>query len=301
MNALPDLFPGFEKRTFKTSGAEIFARIGGEGPPLLLLHGYPQCHVMWHELAPALSVHFTCIFPDLRGYGSSSAPETDETHYAYSKRAMGEDFFELMDQLGHDTFTLIGHDRGARVGYRMALDKPEQIKRLALLDIVPTHTVWQHINIEDALKKYHWTFLAQPTPLPENLIARAPIDYLEHTLASWTASHDLSAFSETALSHYRAFFSEPERIHAMCEDYRAGASYDLIEDDKDVGEDHKITCPTLVLWGENYSVGTTSNTLEVWREWCVDVQGHAINSGHFLAEENPQETIEALLAFLLLE
>lgn len=297
MSALPELFPRFEARTFTTGSAEIFARLGGDGPPLLLLHGYPQTHAMWHRLAPKLAKHFSLVIADLRGYGESSVPTSDEEHYTYSKRAMGGDMVEVMSQLGHDRFAVLAHDRGARVGYRLAFDHPGRVARLALLDIVPTYFVWQE-TARIALGKFHWPFLAQPAPVPETIIGKDPAFWHEHLMASWNARGDLSVFSGEALSHYRANFTAPERIHAMCEDYRAGATYDLAADRADHEAGNRIACPVLALWGQGRKAGFVDNSLDVWREWCDDVQGAGVDCGHFLAEENPEDTLHHLSPFL---
>jgi haloacetate dehalogenase len=293
----PDLFPGFETRRFTTGAAEIHARIGGDGPPLFLLHGYPQSHVMWHRIAPRLAERFRLIICDLRGYGASSIPARDAEHFSYSKRAMAEDVIDIADQLGLATFQLCGHDRGGRAGYRLALDHPARIEKLALLDIVPTYDMWHCLTRDLAMKIFHWPFLAQPAPWPEEIIGRAPVEWLEHKLGLWGGSGDLSVFAPEALDHYRAFFSEPARIHATCEDYRAGATCDLAADEADRAAGRRIACPTAILWGEQGIPSKTAGPLEIWQEWCVNVTGHAIASGHFLAEENPGETADALLKF----
>jgi haloacetate dehalogenase len=292
------LFPGTREHRFTHEDVEIFARTGGEGPPLLLLHGFPQTHAMWHRLAPALMSEFTCVFPDLRGYGFSSCPENDARNFTYSKRAMGEDMLALMQHLGFSRFAIAGHDRGARVAYRMALDAPEAVAALALLDIVPTHAMWTNFTVHLAMKTYHWLFLAQPHPLPEMLIEQAPIAYLDYTMASWTKARNLSAFSEEALTEYRFHYATPEHIHATCNDYRAGATYDLAADTADHASGRRIACPTLVLWGDAGIPSETDGPLETWRQWCNDCSGVAIDSGHFVAEENPEATLAALLPFL---
>ncbi len=298
MSQLPDLFPGFESRSFKTKGADIFARLGGAGPPLLLLHGYPQTHVIWHKVAGELAEHFSLVVPDSRGYGQSSCPETDERHLAYSKRTMGEDMAEIMAQLGHDRFSIASHDRGARVGYRMALDDTRnRIERLAVLDIVPTWSVWQE-TAQIGIGKFHWPFLAQPAPLPEKMIGADPIHWLEHLLVAWSGGGDLSPFSDGAMAHYRAAFARPEYIHTSCEDYRAGATCDMEHDAADREAGRKIPIPVLALWGESRKKGFVDNSLDIWREWCEDVSGEPIRCGHFLAEENPDDTVKALLPFL---
>jgi haloacetate dehalogenase len=302
----PDLFPGFATRRFKTTkfgGAEIHARIGGKGPALVLLHGYPQTHVCWHVIAPELAKHATLIIPDLRGYGHSSAPPGgpaagDADHAIYSKRAMAADVLELMRELGHSKFMIAGHDRGARVAYRLALDHPEAVTRLIPIDILPTLDVWDNLRWSSAIKSYHWQFLAQPTPLPETMIGANPAFYVERTLASWTMSRTLKCFSADALTHYCDALLKPERVHAVCEDYRAGATFDRLADAKDRAAGAKITCPTLHLWGSDYVGKGAVKPLDVWRQWCTDVQGQEISSGHFLMEENPTDTLAALLPFI---
>jgi haloacetate dehalogenase len=295
---LPDLFAGFESRTIKTRDAEIFMRLGGAGPPLLMLHGYPQTHVMWHKMAGELAEHFSLVIADLRGYGQSSCPETDSGHETYSKRAMANDMVEVMKELGHGRFMVLSHDRGGRVGYRMTLDHSDKVSRLVILDIVPTYFVWQE-TAQIGIGKFHWPFLAQPAPLPETMIDKDPVMWLEHLIASWSGGDDLSPFSDEAMAHYRAAISQPERIHTGCEDYRAGATCDLTFDAIDYNAGNKITCPVLALWGEGRKKGFVNNSLEVWKEWCNDVRGEPIASGHFLAEENPDDTLAAVLPFLM--
>ena len=298
MSDLPDLFPGFETRRFKTQGADIFTRIGGGGPPLFLLHGYPQTHVMWHRIAPKLAEHFKLILCDLRGYGASSVPETDAEHFSYSKRAMAQDVVDIAGALGFDRFLVCSHDRGARVGYRLALDHPGRIEKLVMLDIVPTYEMWHRLTRDLAMKIFHWMFLAQPAPWPEEIIGRAPAEWLDHKLALWGGTDDLTPFAPEALAHYRAFFSEPARIHATCEDYRAGATYDLDADRKDRENGRRIACATSVFWGEKGIPSKTTGPLEIWQDWCENVTGGPIDSGHFLPEENPDETVRAILDFL---
>jgi haloacetate dehalogenase len=298
MQTLPDLFPGFANRRFRTEGADIFARIGGSGPPLFLLHGYPQTHVMWHRIAPRLAERFELIVPDLRGYGASSTPPADIEHYAYSKRAMARDVIDIADRLGLARFFLCGHDRGGRVGYRLALDHAERLEKLIVLDIVPTYDMWHRLTRDLAMQTFHWTFLAQPAPWPEDIIGRDPVGWLDHKLARWGGSGDLSVFSPDALAHYRAFFAEPARIHATCEDYRAGAGYDLAADEADRALGRRLACPVAVFWGARGIPSKTSGPLAIWHDWCNDVQGRPIESGHFLAEENPDETARAILDFL---
>jgi haloacetate dehalogenase len=292
------LFPGTHEHRFTIDGVELFARAGGSGPPLLLIHGFPQTHAMWHRVAPDLMQRFSCVMPDLRGYGFSSCPANDSENHTYSKRAMAKDLIALMARLGHGRFAVVGHDRGGRVAYRMALDHTRAVSSLTVLDIVPTHAMWHNFTVRLAMKTYHWLFLAQPNPLPEMLIERAPIAYLDYTLASWTKSKDLSCFAAEALSEYRLHYAIPEHIHATCNDYRAGATYDLAADEADRAAGRKIACPTLALWGTAGIPSETEGPLETWRQWCDTVEGEGIDSGHFVAEENPQATLGHLLPFL---
>jgi haloacetate dehalogenase len=292
---MPDLFPGFESRRFTTQGAEIFARLGGDGPPLVLLHGYPQTHVMWHLVAPKLAKHFRLIICDLRGYGASSIPPTVPDHSTYSKRAMAQDVIDIADQLGLPSFLLCGHDRGGRVSYRLALDHPSRVEKLITLDIVPTYDMWNRLTRDLALKTFHWSFLAQPSPWPEEMIGRDPVGWLDHKLALWGGTGDLSVFAPAALEAYRSFFSEPARLHATCEDYRAGATYDLAADEADRAAGRRIVCPTAVFWGDKGIPGATSGPLAIWKEWCEKVDGRPIASGHFPAEEAPDDTVRAIL------
>lgn len=296
---MSSLFPNTREHRVRIDGVDIFARIGGAGPPLLLIHGFPQTHAMWHRVAPELMTHFTCVMADLRGYGYSSCPENQPGNFPYSKRAMAGDLIGLMNSLGHQRFAVAGHDRGGRVAYRMALDHPAAVACLTVLDIVPTLNQWHNFDFREALKVYHWPFLAQPHPLPEMLIEPNPVGYLDYTLASWTKSKNLSAFSEDALSEYRLHYATPEHIHATCNDYRAGATCDLAYDEADRAAARKIACPTLALWGDAGIPSQKGRTLETWREWCDQVEGHAIDCGHFIAEENPSALLAHLLPFLL--
>lgn len=296
--ALPELFPGFRAERVAGDGAEIFCRIGGSGPPLLLLHGYPQTHAMWHPIAGQLAEQFTVVAADLRGYGQSSAPEGNGGYSTYSKRTMAADMIAVMRNLGFPRFALVGHDRGARVGYRLALDHPEALTRLAVLDILPTIEYWERMDWRYGMKIYHWLFLAQPHPLPERLIAGDPSFYLDHTIASWTRAGDLSAFDPRALAHYRTSFCQAARIHAACEDYRAGATVDMAQDTADRDAGKRIAVPVCVLYGDIGIASSAATPLDTWRLWAEDVRGDGIASGHFLVEENPDATLAALLPFL---
>ncbi|MGI9523498.1 MAG: alpha/beta fold hydrolase [Hyphomicrobiaceae bacterium] len=298
MNAFTEFFPGFETHRIEVGDLSFFVRTGGSGPPLLCLHGFPQCHVCWHRIAPTLAQSFSVVLMDLRGYGMSSVPASDPEHRAYSKRTMAQDAVHVMSALGHSRFHIMGHDRGGRVAYRLALDCPHTVICMVLLDIIPTIEQWDGMHAEKALSAYHWAFLAQPHPLPETLIQGGPQFYLDYTLASWTKSKSLDAFDPGALNCYRALFRDNARIHALCEDYRAGAECDRAIDAEDRAAGRKILAPTLVLWGTDYLGLGAVSPLETWRRWCAHVSGNKIESGHFLAEENSDATVAAILPFL---
>jgi haloacetate dehalogenase len=297
MPDLADLFPGFATHLVDTSIGKMFVRAGGKGPPLLLLHGYPQTHVIWHRVAPILTQHFSLVIPDLPGYGASAAPQPDADHAPYDKRSMAKAMVAVMQSLGHEKFLVAGHDRGGRVAYRLALDHPARVGRMATLDIVPTYTMWHDMDRAMAMKIWHWTFLAQPAPLPEMLIEKAPVAYLEWLMASWTKAKNISAFDPRALEHYRATASRPAQIRAHCEDYRAGATTDLAHDEADRAAGKTIACPLLALWGAAGIPSEAARPLEIWRQWAPRAEGQAIDSGHFLPEENPDATAAALLEF----
>jgi haloacetate dehalogenase len=296
-----DLYPGYASRWIDTTAGKIFARIGGSGPPLLLLHGHPQSNVMWHRVAPALAARFTLVIADLPGYGWSAVPEAGADHAPYTKRAMAAAMVEAMEALGFVRFRLAGHDRGGRVGYRLALDHPGRLERLAVLDIVTTWDMWHHMDAALAMRAWHWTFLALPAPFPETLIGRDPLFFFDSRAVSGAQAKKL-IFDPRALSHYHAAYQDPSRIHAMCEDYRAGRTTDLAHDEADRTAGKKIGCPLLALWG---STGLPANAgiepLHSWRDWAADVRGFAIASGHYVAEENPPATAGALLDFFAAE
>lgn len=289
------MIEGFETDRLEVDGVAIALERGGQGPPLLLLHGYPQTHVMWHRVAPALAERFTVVAPDLRGYGDSSKPESDAEHLAYSKRTTAADQVEVMSALGHERFAVAGHDRGARVAHRMALDHPDRVERLAVLDIVPTHHVFATADATLARTYWHWFFLIQPGGLPERLIGSDPGFFLRTALEAWSGG-GLAGFDPAAVAEYeRCFFAE-DAIHASCEDYRAGASIDLEHDEADLAE--RLAMPLLALWGARGAVGALYEPLEVWRERAADVRGRALDCGHFLPEERPEETAAELTGFL---
>ncbi|MEH6452174.1 MAG: alpha/beta hydrolase [Psychromonas sp.] len=283
----------FKKVKIKTSGAEINLVHGGSGSPLLLLHGYPQTHVIWHEVAPLLAHSFHVICPDLRGYGDSSKPPSTPDHYPYSKRAMAQDMIEVMESLGYSEFFVAGHDRGARVTHRMALDYPEKIKKACVMDIAPTHYVFKNTDQHLATGYYHWFFLIQPDGLPERMISADPVYYLTEKLKRWSESG--TVFADAAVAEYIRCFSQPETIHASCEDYRAAASIDLKHDEEDIS--NKVKCPLLVLWGANGFVNRTYDVLDVWHEHAEKIVGTALDCGHFLPEEVPAAVYDQLLQF----
>ncbi|MGA2188015.1 MAG: alpha/beta hydrolase [Steroidobacteraceae bacterium] len=286
---------GFEYRRIATRGATINLATRGQGAPLLLLHGYPETHRMWRRVAPALAEEFSVVCADLRGYGDSSKPEGCADHRNYSKRAMAGDMIEVMAALGHRQFMAAGHDRGGRVAYRLALDHPGAVARLALLDIVSTRAVYEQVNMALASAYYHWYFLIQPRPLPERLIGSDPQFWLSAVTARLAANP--STFSAAILAEYLRTFGTPEGIHAACEDYRAGATCDLADDHADVCAGRKVECPTLILWGARSVVGKLFQPLETWRDLVAVPTGEAIDCGHFIPEENPAETLRALRAF----
>ena len=289
------MFEGFEERQIETSGATVNLVIGGSGPPLLLLHGYPQTHVMWHKVAPRLAEDFTVVAADLRGYGDSGKPAGDPEHLNYSKRAMAQDPVEAMEKLGFDSFFLAGHDRGARVSHRLAKDHPQRVRKLATLDIIPTHRMFQIVNQEMASNTFHWFFLIQPYDFPERVI-EASADYFIRSRFE-RGSNAAAVFPPEAVEEYVRCSTDPATIHAICEDYRAGASIDLAHDEADFA--NKVTCPHLALWSETGYVGRTQDVLGVWRDYSNDVRGHSMPSGHYIAEELPEETHRALRDFFL--
>ncbi len=263
----------------------------------MLLHGYAQTNVMWHKVAPAARTNTSRwsspICPATAGR-RRRAPTKD--HAPYDKRSMAKAMVELMEKLGYAQFALAGHDRGGRVSYRLALDNPGRLSKLAVLDIIPTYDMWQRMDYEFALRVWHWVFLAQPHPLPETVLNNNSLAYIHLKMADWTKAKDLSAFDPRAMAHYDAFFSDPLRIHATCEDYRAGATTDLEHDKADRAAGKKINCPVLALWGAK-GIPSQSGPLEIWGNWAAKVSGQPIDSGHFVAEENPSATAAAMLEF----
>ena len=297
-------FEGFEGGLFAAGAVELFARTGGDPskPPLLLLHGYPETHVMWHRVARELGADFALVMPDLRGYGDSTKPPPAATaeldHAQHSKQAMAADLVALMRSLGHERFAVVGHDRGGRVAHRLALDHPERVERLVVIDIVPTLDMYEATDMRFASWYYHWFFLIQPAPLPERMIGADPSFYLRWTLGAW-GTHGLGFVEPEALAEYERCFCRADTIHAACEDYRASATIDLEHDRASRAAGVKIACPMLVLWGTRGVVGRLYDPPALWRAQCAaTVEGAALPAGHFIPEELPAETVTQLRAFL---
>jgi haloacetate dehalogenase len=287
-------FAGFERRRMRTSGATINLVTGGEGPPVLLVHGYPETHAMWHKVAPQLAKNYTVVCPDLRGYGDSSKPKGLPDHSNYSKRAMALDLVEVMEGLGHRTFDLVGHDRGARVSHRLARDHGKRVRTLTVLDISPTLKMFESTDMAFAKAYYHWFLMLQDPPLPEQMLAgRVPL-YILGRIGSVRSG--LKDFDKRAVAEYVRAFRDPRTIHATCEDYRAAGSIDLEHDRRDRGK--KLTIPVLALWGKQGVVGAQFDCLADWREVAQNVTGRALNCGHFIPEEAPRETLAEIERFL---
>jgi haloacetate dehalogenase len=289
------MFEGFERRCIDVGdGIEIHAVTGGSGPPLLLLHGYPQTHAIWRKLAPRLAERFRVVATDLRGYGDSSKPAGGGDHSAYSKRAMACDQVAVMQALGHERFLLCGHDRGGRVAHRLALDHPERVARIAVLDIAPTKVMYEQTTMAFARAYFHWFFLIQPAPLPETLIGADPEAWLRHVMGR---GGKLDAFLPEGWPEYLRAFRDPAAIHASCEDYRAAASIDLRHDADSIAAGRALECPLLVLWGTEGVVERLFKPLDDWRKVARDVRGRAVPCGHYLPEEVPELLLAELLAF----
>ncbi len=295
-----EAFAGFDTQEIPTSRGAVHARVGGSGPPLLLLHGYPQSHLMWREVAPLLANRHTVVATDLAGYGASFRPVPAEDHAPHGKRALAQDQVEAMSALGFDSFAVAGHDRGGRVAYRMALDHPGCVERLAVLDVVPTGEVWARANGDFARGYWHWAFLALPAPLPERLIGGDPQAFFDlHVRVGMGLGKEPHRYPDEVMDVYRRALDDPGAVEAVCEDYRAGATIDVEHDDADRAERHAIACPVLVLWARRGGLPRFyADVLDVWRPWAPDVRGAAIDASHFMAEDEPQATADALVAFL---
>jgi haloacetate dehalogenase len=291
-----ELFPGFATRRIDVDGVEVACVVGGSGPPLLLLHGHPQTHAIWHKVAPRLAQQYTVVASDLRGYGDTSRPASGADHAAYSKRALAADQVGLMRSLGFASFDLLAHDRGARVAHRLAADHPGVLRRLALLDIAPTLAMYEQTNEAFARAYWHWYFLIQPAPLPERLIEADPGAYVRDLMGARHAG--LAAFDPRALAEYERCLSLPGAAHTLCEDYRAGASIDLVHDRADRAAGRRVDLPLLVLWGEHGVVQRCFKPLDEWRRVATNVTGNTLPCGHYIPEEAPEPLLAQVLAFL---
>lgn len=293
------MFDGFEAAAVDVGETHVFFRRKGGGPPLLLLHGFPETHLMWHRVAPALADSFTVVCADLRGYGASGKPDSSPDHAPYAKSAMGRDMVRLMEALGFPRFGVAGHDRGGRVAYRMALDHPDRVDRLAVLDVIPTGEALRRADVRLALAYWPWALLAQPEPLPERLIAADPEAVVDNALEGWGT--DRANFSPQVRHAYIEALRDRTAVHAICEEYRAAATLDLARDNADRDAGRRIRCPVLALWGENGPLDQwyvdAGGPLGIWRLWADDVQGQPVFGGHFFPEQNADATIAALQNF----
>ncbi|MCP1228913.1 alpha/beta fold hydrolase [Acetobacter fabarum] len=294
VRAFPELLPGFTWQDTDVNGARIRTAIGGNGPPLLLLHGHPQMHLTWHKVAPVMAERFTVVATDLRGYGDSAKPDGGPEHINYSKRAMAADQIGVMRALGFERFRLVGHDRGGRVAHRLALDAPQAVEKLVLIDIAPTATMYARTDMEFARRYFWWFFLIQPYPLPERLIGADPEFFLETHIAGQIKIS--GAVDPRVMAEYRRCYADARMRHAVCEDYRAAAGIDLVHDAEDA--DCRVEAPLLALWGARGTVGALYDVVETWREKATDVRGHAIDCGHSPQEEAPEELLRSIGAFL---
>jgi haloacetate dehalogenase len=293
------MMDGFTAAKIETGATSIFVRWSGSGPPLLLLHGFPETHVMWRGAAPLLARRFTVVCADLRGYGQSGCPASTPDHAPYAKRAMAEDMVTVMQLLGFRRFAVAGHDRGGRVAYRLALDRPDRVERLAVLDVLPIETVWERADDRLALGFWPWSLLAQPEPLPERILAAAAEAIIDNALQEWGSAAD--AFPREVRAAYVAALRDPRHAHAICEEYRAAATIDREHDKQDRADGRRIPCPVLALWSAAGPLGTwydgDGGPLDLWREWADDVRGEALDGGHFFPEELPEQTADALGRF----
>lgn len=290
------MFPKiFQQQTVAINGIKLCVTTGGQGPALVLLHGFPQTHLIWHRVAPALAQQFTLVMPDLRGYGNSAAPAGDAGHRCYSKREMARDIVALADHLGFEHFALAGHDRGGRVAYRLVLDHPGRVSRFCAIDIVPTLDVWEEMDTAGSVSAFHWSLLAASAPLPEELIGQNPSLFYRALLERWAS--DINKLDPKAVATYLEQYRDPARIHAQCEDYRAGATIDRDLDQADRDAGRRLDCPVLLMWSTGYLADKAKSPLGSWRKWADDVSEVAIDCGHFIVEEEPQLAAEAMLEF----
>jgi haloacetate dehalogenase len=293
------MFDGFSSSPLRVAETTVFIRRKGSGPPLLLLHGFPQTHVMWHRIAPALAEDFTVICADLRGYGASGKPASRPDHAPYAKRALALDLVQMMEAQGFQRFSVAGHDRGARVAYRMALDHPARIERLAVLDVIPTGDVFQRTAAQFAFAYWPWSLLSQPEPLPERMILAAPDSVVDDALTNWGS--DPAQFPAPVRAAYIEALRDADSVHAICEEYRAAATLDLAHDERDRAAGRRISCPVLALWGKGGPLdlwyAAAGGPLGIWREWATEVTGCAVPGGHFFPEQNPVETLDRLRTF----
>jgi haloacetate dehalogenase len=296
------MFSGFETSRVDVGETTIFIRRKGSGRPLLLLHGFPQTHLMWHRVAPALAEEFTVICADLRGYGASGKPPSRPDHAPYSKSAMALDMVRMMEAQGFPRFSLAGHDRGGRVAYRMALDHADHVDRIALLDVIPTSEAFRRADARFVLAFWPWSLLAQPEPLPERLITADPAIVVDNALGSWGS--DRLSFLPEARAAYIDALRDPDTVHAICEEYRAAATIDVAKDRENQDASRRILCPVLVLWSEGSGLDTwyeeAGGPLGIWRDWAADVTGRSISGGHFFPEQNSTETLSELRSFFRL-
>ena len=291
-------FDGYELSQATVGEVSLRVRVGGDGPPLLLLHGYPETHLMWAGLAAELAQQFTVVAPDLRGYGDSSQPPTVPSHETYGKRAMAADGVALMRQLGFDRFDVAGHDRGGRVAYRMALDSPDAVRRLTVMDVIPTSEVWARADARMALGYWHWAFLAQPAPLPERLIAADPDAFFDFHVRALGLGRATGRYPAELMEAYRGLLDDAGTVKAICEDYRAGAGVDRDHDDADRGRRY-VECPLLVLWGAHGALPRFyGDVLDVWQPWARRVTGQGIGGSHFLVEDRPEQVADLLSDFM---
>ena len=292
-------FETFDAIEVPAENAVIFLRRGGDGPPLLLLHGFPQTHLMWRQMAPLLARHFTVVCADLRGYGRSGCPPTRPDHAPYSKRTMAGEMCAVMNKLGFARFCVAGHDRGGRVAYRLALDRPDAVERLAVLDVLTIADAWENADKKLATGFWPWSLLAQDCPLPERLIAAAPEAIVDNALGGWGSA--AATFDDEVRAAYIEALRDPAHIHAICEEYRAAATIDHEHDIKDRHTGRRITCPVLALWSSrgplNNWYADIGGPLMLWKDWATNVQGKPVDGGHFFPEEFPAQTAETLIGF----